>query len=212
MPNKQRLAIALLLMLAGFTAAFVAVFIFAPPQPGQPGASGAPSGTIVTSQRKMPDFTLTDQDGRPFSLSSLQGKAVLMFYGYTNCPDICPLTMVEMLKSKRLLGDAAKDVAVVFVSVDGERDTPEVLKRYMAAFDPAFIGLTGAPDQVRAIAFEYGAAFEKQRPPGTQAEYIMAHTSYTYLLDRQGRWRMVFPFGAAPEAIARGVQDILSQP
>ena len=112
----------------------------------------------------------------------------------------------------RTILDAAKDVAVVFVSVDGERDTPEILKRYMAAFDPAFIGLTGTPDQVRAIAFEYGAAFEKQRPPGTQAEYIMAHTSYTYLLDRQGRWRMVFPYGASPEAIARGTQDILREP
>lgn len=209
--NKQRIVIALLLLLTGFTAAFVAVFIFAPPQTGQPPASGAPGGTLVTSKRKMPDFTLTDQDGRPFKLSNLQGKAVLTFYGYTNCPDICPLTLVEMKKAKALLGDAASDTAFVFISVDGERDTPEILKRYMAAFDSAFIGLTGTPDQVRAIAFEYGAAFEKQRPPGTQAEYIMAHTSYTYLLDRQGRWRMVFPYGASPEAIARGTLDILRE-
>lgn len=208
--TKERVIFIILLGIGAFALGLMAVFVIAPP--GAPQNSGDPlAGSVVNSQREMPDFTLTNQDNKPIKLSDLRGKAVVLFYGYVNCPDVCPLTLAEMKKTKDLLGQDADKTAFVFISVDGERDTPELLKTYLKSFDPAFIGLTAPAEAVRPIAFEYGAAFEKQKPPGTQAAYIVAHTAYTYLLDPQGRWRMVFPYGAKPEFVAAGIRSVLTR-
>ncbi|HQV69303.1 MAG TPA: SCO family protein [Thermoflexales bacterium] len=206
--KKERIVFIILLAIGSFALGLMAVFVFAPPGAPQPSGDGL-SGTLVNSQRQMPDFTLTNQDNQQMKLSDLRGKAVILFYGYLNCPDVCPLTLAEMKKTKELLGKDADKTAFVYISVDGERDTPDLLKQYLKMFDPAFIGLTGPSEQVRTIAFEYGAAFEKQKPPGTQAAYIVSHTAYTYLLDADGKWRMVFPYGVAPETVAAGVRSIL---
>jgi protein SCO1/2 len=206
--KKERAIFFVLLAIGSFALGLMAVFVIAPP--GAPQTSADPlSGVVVNSQREMPDFALINQDGQPMKLSDMRGKPVLLFFGSLNCPDVCPLTLAEFKKVKDILGADAAKTAFVYISVDGERDTPELMKKYLGVFDPAFIGLTGASEQGRAIAFEYGAAFEKQKPPGTQAEYIVAHTAYTYLLDGDGKWRMVFPYGAKPEAIAAGARGVM---
>jgi protein SCO1/2 len=161
----------------------------------------------------MADFTLLDQNGQPRKLSDSRGKSVLIFYGYTHCPDVCPLSMADFKRIKADISTSdpalASQVDFVMISVDGERDTPEVMKRYVEAFDPQFIGLTGPSSEVAAIGKDYGVRFEKQKPVGTQAAYLMAHTSFTYLLDAQGYWQYAFPFGTPPEQIAQELLRVL---
>jgi len=168
-------------------------------------------GVFIDPPQQMPDFTLLNQDGQPTKLSDLtKDKAVMMYFGYTHCPDVCPLSMGDFKAYKKALGDAAKDVQFVMISVDGERDTPEVMKRYVKAFDPEFIGLTGSESDVRQIGLRYGVHFQKDKPPGTQAAYLVAHTSYSYLVDKDGRWRVVFPYRAGAEVVAEDIKTILA--
>ncbi|MCL5997606.1 MAG: SCO family protein [Chloroflexi bacterium] len=176
-----------------------------------PTPTSTPHGVTVDPPRQMPDFTLTDHDGKPMKLSNLRGKAVLIFFGYTHCPDICPLSLADFRLVKNELGDDAQKINFVMISVDGSRDTPEVMKRYVKAFDPGFIGLTGDEVTVRKIGINYGVHFEKQEPTGTAAAYLVAHTSYTYLLDAEGEWRMVFPFKTPAESVAADVRQVLTE-
>ncbi|MEO6063571.1 MAG: SCO family protein, partial [Thermoflexales bacterium] len=148
-------------------------------------------------------YALVDMNGQPFKLSQLKGRSILIFFGYTFCPDVCPLTLAELKQVKALLGPNAVDVAMLYISVDPERDSPEVLKRYIGAFDPDFLSATSDIETVRRFGAEFGAAFEKQKPAGTSASYLVAHTSFTYLLDRDGRWRMTFAFKTPVEEVAR---------
>jgi protein SCO1/2 len=159
----------------------------------------------------MTDFTLTNTEGKPTSLSDLRGKAILIFFGYTHCPDICPFSMAAFYAVKQELGDLAKQVQFVMISVDGSRDTPEVMRYYVKPFDPEFIGLTGPESDVARIGVNYGVHFEKQKPTGTQSSYLVTHTTYTYLLDAQGRWRMVFPFRTSVESMAADIKSVLAQ-
>ncbi len=201
------IALALILGLslaAAFAPAWLAGSQGPPPTP-------TPGGMAVEPPKPMRDFTLTDQDGRPVKLSDLRGRAVLMFFGYTHCPDVCPLSMGDLRAVKKELGERAGEVAFVMVSVDGARDTPEVMKRYVGAFDPGFIGLTGDETAVHGIGADYGVVFERQKPQGTAATYLVAHTSYTYLLDRQGRWRVTYPFQTPTDLIARDIGRILDE-
>lgn len=212
--NKLALLVALL---GAFMLAFAGVYFLAPtaapaePTPIPTPEPVAPPPTVLNDKRQMPDFTLTNQDGKPVKLSDLRGKPIILFFGYTFCPDVCPLTLSEMLKAKKALGADGDKAQFVFVSVDGERDTPEVLKNYLKLFDPTFIGLTGAPDDVRAVASEYGASFVKKKPEGTSAAYLIVHTSNTYLLDAQGRWRVRFSYMTKPEVIAQYTKNLLSE-
>ena len=178
---------------------------------GQPTATPVPRGIAVDPPQKMPNFTLTNQDGQPTKLSDLtsDGKAVMMFFGYTHCPDVCPLSMGDFKAYKKALGDAADKVRFVMVSVDGERDTPDAMKHYVTAFDPEFVGLTGPVEEVRQIGLRYGVHFEKDTPEGTQAAYLVTHTAYSYLVDRDMQWRIVFPFRAGAELVAEDVKRIL---
>jgi protein SCO1 len=172
-----------------------------------------PGGMFIENIHPARDFTLTDQNNRPFKFSSLRGKAVLVFYGYTHCPDICPLTLADFKRIKGAMQQTspnlADHVAFVMISVDGERDTPDVMKHYVEMFDPTFIGLTGNPDTVANIGLDYGVKVEKQKPSGTQASYLIAHTSFTYLFDPQGNWRIAYPFDTPNDQIANDVQRLL---
>jgi len=182
-------------------------------------------GALVDPPRQVQDFTLTSQTGEPISLSDLRGRAVLMFFGYTHCPDVCPTTLADYTRVKQALGRDAGDVAFVFISVDGRRDTPGVIADYLDRFDSDFIGMTGDETTLRRIGAEYGLLFhqetasgegtdeeghEHQEEPGLDAEsYFVQHTSPSFVIDRDGYLRMVYFYGTKPEVIADGIREVL---
>lgn len=177
----------------------------AAPEPGQ--------GTPIDPPAQLSDFTLpSSREGQPLSLSDLRGQPVLIFFGYTFCPDVCPLTFSEFKRAKGILGADGERMQVLFISVDPERDTPEVLSRYVTAFDPGFIGLQGDEATLRRIGKEYGLYYQKREVEGSSAGYLVDHSSASYLVDAEGRLRMVYSYGTAPEVIAEGVRDLLDEP
>ncbi|MEW6581042.1 MAG: SCO family protein [Chloroflexota bacterium] len=138
----------------------------------------------------------------------MRGKVALLFFGYTNCPDVCPTTLAEFKRVKALLGEDAARVAFVFVSVDGERDTPEQLAAYVRAFDPEFIGLTGDDATIRAIARDYGVFYQRVSYEESAAGYLVDHTASTFGVDQEGRLRLVFSYGTDPAAIVARVRAL----
>lgn len=165
---------------------------------------GIPINPMVTA----PIQPLVRDDGSRFAIGAERGRASLVFFGYTNCPDICPTTLADWTRVKEALGSAALFVNFVFVTVDPETDTPAVVERYLARFDTAFVGLTGSPEQIAAISQGFGvtAMAEGTLPSGHTA---MAHPSRVYLVDPRGRIRFVFPPGLRPEEIAEDVRHVL---
>ena len=175
------------------------------------GASESGQGSLVSPPRTLTDFTLTSHEGTPLRLSDLRGKAVLLFFGYTRCPDFCPTTLVEFRDVKRDLGADAANVAFVFISVDAEADSPEILGQYITNFDPAFIGLHGDAATLSRIGPEYDLYFRK-RDVGGATGYLIDHTAITYLIDRDGRLAIIFPYGTPAAAMATDIRAILAQP
>ena len=154
-------------------------------------------------------FTLTDQNGHTVTSDSLKGKPTLIYFGYTYCPDVCPTSLLLMQTAIDKLGpDAAKKVNLVFITIDPERDTPELMKGYVENFGPTFLGLTGTPEQVAAAARAYRVYYQKV-PGKDGAPYLMDHSSIVYLLDRNGRFVTHFTHEAKAESIAAGVQRLL---
>lgn len=155
------------------------------------------------------DFALTDQDGKPRTLADFKGKAVVIFFGYTHCPDVCPTTMAEMAAVMKQLGPDAERVQVLFVTVDPERDTPDLLKHYVPAFDPRFIGLSGDTDATARVAKEFRVFYQKV--PGKEAgNYTMDHTAASYVFDPQGRVRLFVRHGQGPDPIAQDLKALLA--
>jgi protein SCO1/2 len=153
-------------------------------------------------------FTLTDPDGRLRSLSDFQGKMVLLYFGYTYCPDVCPTDLLAIGQLIRSLGTDGDEVQPLFVTLDPERDTREVLRAYATSFHPRFIALTGTEDQVRRVATSYKVFFEKVTPPGVNT-YLIDHSAYVFLLDREGRFITLFPPGTSQERMAVMVREQL---
>ncbi len=165
---------------------------------------GIPLNPMVTA----PLEPLVRDDSSRFAIGAERGRASLVFFGYTNCPDICPTTLADWKQVKEALGSAALYVSFVFVTIDPETDTPEVVERYLAKFDTAFVGLTGSPDQIAAVAQGFGvSAFAQDTLPSGHA--AMVHPSRVYLVDPRGRIRFVFPPGLRPEEIAEDVRHVL---
>lgn len=156
------------------------------------------------------DFTLTDENGQVFALSQLRGYWILLTYGYTSCPDICPTTLANLRQVKQALGPEADQVRVVFVSLDPERDTPDILRRYLSHFGEGVKGLTGAPGEVAAAAKEYGVKYEKKESTSA-AGYLVSHSAYVYLIDPQFRWRVTYPFGVQSQEIASDLGYLIAQ-
>jgi protein SCO1/2 len=190
--------------------AFGLLLSYAPELARGPLPTPTPGGVAISQYRAISNHALVNHENRRMSLADLRGKPTLLVFGYTFCPDVCPLSMYDLRRVKQALGKAGDDVNYVFVTVDPERDTPEVLRRYVAAFDPAFIGLTGDEATLRKMIYEFDGMFEKQPPrPDNPKSYVVAHTSFTYLLDASGRWRMMYSFGTPIDIIARDVQALL---
>jgi protein SCO1 len=159
------------------------------------------------------DFTLTNQDGMPFELSSLRGKAVLIFFGYTSCPDVCPTTMSKLASVYRELGPDAARVQTVYISVDTQRDTPAVLKEYLTNFKSVdAIGLTGTVKDIDKVTALFNAIYRITPLPdatGSNENYTVGHTTAVYALDANGRTRKVFSYAATVAEMTEGIREIL---
>lgn len=149
-------------------------------------------GAVIQSSTRAPTVDLIAHTGERVSLDDFAGKVVAMYFGYTFCPDVCPTTLSRLAEARRLLGDAADDVQVLMVSVDPERDTPDVLARYVPAFDESFIGLTGTRQEVAQLATVYGVYFERSEVDGA-AGYLVDHTATVMVIDRDGYLKLVLP-------------------
>ncbi len=165
-------------------------------------------GAEMIPPKPAPDFALTDAEGREFRLSDQRGRSVLLFFGYTSCPDVCPTTLAEFKRVRTLLGPQADRVRFVFISVDPERDTPEKMLAYARAFDPAFIGLSGPEEQLAKIWRDYGIVRQKEET-GSAGGYFVTHTARALAVDPAGNLRVTFPFGADPADIAADLRYLL---
>lgn len=178
--------------------------------PAAPAANGKLHGTDLRKEDIGGDFTLTDGDGKPFNLSDLKGKVVVLSFGYTNCPDVCPTELLTQNDVLKKLGDQAKDVKVAFVSVDPERDTPEVIGKYAKQFNPDFIGLTATGDQsLPVIKQQYRVVSAKVNQGADSNTYLVDHTAGAYLVDKNGDVAVFEPYGSEPAAIAADIKTLL---
>jgi protein SCO1/2 len=164
----------------------------------------------ITGADYAKDFSLPDQDGKVRSLKDFQGKAVVVFFGYTQCPDVCPVTLTEIAEAKKLLGADGAKVQGILVTVDPERDKPELLKAYVANFGPDFIALRGTPEQTAAIAKDFKVFYRRVegKAPGS---YFMEHTAASYVFDPQGRLRLYSRYGSGAQALADDLKLLLKQ-
>jgi protein SCO1/2 len=155
-------------------------------------------------------FTLKDPNGKRRSLSDFRGKLVLLYFGYTFCPDVCPTDLLAMARLMALMGADADKVQPVFVTLDPARDTAEVLREYVAAFDARFVALRGSEAETRRVATLYKTYYEKVRPAGSKS-YVIDHTAFIYLIDREGRYVAFFPPGTTPERMQVMVREALTE-
>ncbi len=150
---------------------------------------------------------LPDADGRMRSLADWKGKIVVVFFGYTQCPDFCPTTLAELAQIKKSLGATGDRVQVVFVTVDPERDTPEILKAYVGNFGPDFVGLRGSLEQTAAAAKEFKVFYAKV-PGKTPGSYSMDHSAASFVFDPAGKVRLYVPYGGDPKVVAADLQQL----
>jgi len=165
-------------------------------------------GSLIDPPVPAADFSLTDQHGELFQLSAQKGKVVLIFFGYTNCPDVCPITLTDFKRIKSELGDQAEEVRFVFITVDPERDTVERLSTYLPSYDPDFYGLTGGREQLEQVWKSYGV-YQAHQEGGSAAGYLVDHTARIYAIDQQGNWRLTYPFEMEREAVLEDVRHLL---
>jgi cytochrome oxidase Cu insertion factor (SCO1/SenC/PrrC family) len=181
----------------------------AQPEPRRAEASRFMNDLMVGKVPIGGPFTLTDQNGRPASLSDFRGKVVLLYFGYTSCPDVCPSDLAVIAESIRSVGKRGDQVQPLFVTLDPGRDTREVLGGYAAAFHPRLLALTGSEDQIRGVANAYKVFFEQVKLPGGSA-YVIDHTAYTFLLDRSGKYVLFFPPGTPANRMAAKLREELA--
>ncbi len=165
-------------------------------------------GVILQAPELAPNFSLTDYTGSPTSLKRFDGKLIILYFGYTNCPDVCPASLGVLSQALKLLGKKADKVQVLFITVDPARDTAERLVTYLTHFNPNFIGLTGSPEEIAQVASLYGVYFEAQ-PSESKGIYWMDHTASTMVIDQEGRLKLVWPFGVTAEDVASDLRMLL---
>jgi len=155
-------------------------------------------------------FALTEASGKPITLGDFKGKVVVLFFGFTHCPDVCPGTLAELALVKKALGPDGDRMQVVFVTLDPERDTPAVLKEYVPAFDPSFIGLYGDPDAIARAAKDF-KVFYRKVPGASPESYTLDHTAAAFVFDPAGRLRLFASYGLGPEALTHDIQLLLKE-
>jgi protein SCO1/2 len=168
-------------------------------------------GGVLEPPLPLPDFELLATNGELFQLSDVAGDIVLIYFGYTFCPDVCPMTMADVKQALAGLETGRERVQVIFISVDPERDTPQVLARYVAAFGPEFIGLTDDFSKVQEVMKPYGAFAQKEEATGSAAGYLVSHTSRLYLVTPQRELLLTYPFGFEAEDLRSDLEYLLQQ-
>lgn len=166
------------------------------------------SAIDLTGANYARDFALTDHNGQPKTLKDFAGKIVVMFFGYTQCPDVCPTSMLELVEVKKLLGADGERLQGLFVTVDSQRDTPEVLKAYMGNFDPTFLALYTTPEKLEALAKDYKVYYKKVEGT-TPTSYTMDHSAGSYIYDTQGKLRLFVQYGSGAPSMAADIKLLL---
>ncbi len=213
-PNNRSLVVLLGAMFIVLVVALYGAFTVLPPLlSGSNNSDGEDAtvytGTVYEPPVELENWTLPASTGEPLSLVDLRGRYVLLFFGFTHCPDVCPLTLAEFRRVKAILGDAAGDVTFLFVSVDSPRDTPEVVAEYLARFDEDFVGVTGDHQTLQQIGPQYDLFFELPSDPDVEANYEVTHTGRSYVIDPNGQLRMSFSYGTDAETIAAGIKGLM---
>lgn len=163
----------------------------------------------ITGAEYARQLALTNADGQPFQLSSLKGKVVVVFFGYTQCPDVCPTTLSNLAETQRLLGKDGDKLVGVFVTVDPKRDTASLLKAYVSAFNPNWVGLRGSPDETAAAAKEF-KIFYREVPGKTESSYTVDHTAASFVFDPQGKVRLYVRHATPPADLAADIRILLA--
>ncbi len=162
---------------------------------------------VFTPARLAPDFSLRGSDGGDLKLSGYRGKIVLLSFGYTSCTEVCPVTLGILAAARQELGAAASDVQVIYVTVDPERDNAARMRKFLGAFDPSFLGGTGTAQQLASVRTDYGISVSQKMPiPGG---YVLSHSSFVYLIDRDGKLRALMPFGHNADDFAHDLRILL---
>lgn len=175
-------------------------------QRGDPGFRS----TDITGAEFGRDFTLTDHTGKRRSLADFRGKVVVMFFGFTHCPDVCPTTLAELASAMKKMGAESDRVQVLLVTVDPERDTPAILGPYVTAFDPRFLGLRGSAEETAQVAKEFKVIYQKVAG-NKPTNYTMDHSAGSYVFDGQGRIRLYIGYGQGSEVFAQDIARLLKQ-
>ena len=185
----------------------LAVFTLAGCQPApQPPAFQATDITGATFAR---DFRLTDHNGQVRTLADFKGKVVAVFFGYIHCPDVCPTTLADFAAALQQLGPQADQVQVIFVTLDPQRDTPDLLKQFVPAFNPGFLGMVTDAETLRQLAKEYKVVYQKTSVKAAD-DYLIDHSAGTYIYDQQGNLRLLMPYGSSPDVIAQDLKTLLA--
>lgn len=176
-------------------------------------ANAAPAlkSGVFSPARMAPEIAHKAADGSAFRLSALRGKVVVLEFGFTHCPAVCPASLAALVAARQKLGPQADRLQVVFVSVDPERDTPARLSTYLAQFDKSFIGITGTPEQMAAIRKDYGITATRHAIGGSKTEYQVGHSSYLYFIDKKGMLRALMPFGRPADEIVHDVNLLAAE-
>ncbi len=198
---KWTLVLILGLILAGCAGAEVT-----PTPVAKPGVEGI---TVIDPPVPVGEFTLVNQSDAEVHVADLKGQVTLLAFGYTHCPDICPVTLARFKQVKGALGEQGDAVRFLFTSVDGERDTPERLTEYLGYFDPAFVGFTGDEPAARAFIEQYGGDFVINDAEGLRKNYSVDHTASTFLMDAEGRWIRTYEFNTDPNVIAEDILKVV---
>jgi protein SCO1 len=162
----------------------------------------------ITGANYARDFSLTDASGKKRSLGEFRGKVVAVFFGFAQCPDVCPTTLSDFAQIKEKLGADGERLQVIFITVDPQRDTPAILGSYVASFDPSFVGLTGSVDEINATAREFKVFYQKVAGK-TEMSYTIDHTAGSYVFDKDGRVRLFVKHAGGVEAIAADLKQLL---
>lgn len=198
------------LLLAGMSSVFLAACDKVNPAASKPEAPQAKFNAVdITGAAYARELALTDYNGQPRTLKDFKGKVVFVFFGFTQCPDVCPTTMAELAEVRRRLGKDGDRVQGVFVTVDPERDTAQVLKGYLQSMDPSFVGLRGSLAQTEAVAREFKVFYQKV--PTKDGGYTMDHTAGAFVFDPEGRVRLFVRYGLGADALTADIKQLLAQ-